>query len=124
MNFEQSIIFGLITLALGIAATWYYAWYYFMKADKATDRLIQVIEGNHQRELRALTAVAHMLEKSGSGEGVYDEAGHLVGVVVKGYAHLIVTHQVLKGTGTASGPGQYDRQHEQPNHPKVDNADA
>jgi hypothetical protein len=115
----------ITTTALGILATWFFAWLYFRKSGSDLDAALRRLDGNHQKQLQALTAVARMLERSGNGKATYDTAGHLTGIFINESASdgafvsdaAIVTH-------TKAPLPQYDRQHEQPLAPGDENDHA
>ncbi len=107
----------ILLTAAGAVASWYFSRRYYLKSGTDLDVALRRLEGDHQMQLQALTAIGRMLEQSGMGHPTYNAAGNLTGIVVTGSARLTGSGG-LTATGTATGPSQYDRQHEQPPSPE------
>jgi hypothetical protein len=113
-----------IGAALGAVASWYFSRKYYLTSGTDLDAALRPLAGNDQKLIQATNAIARMLEQAGIGKPSYDSADNLTGVVISGSAHITLPRLRVSGTGTVTGPPQYDRQHEQPEPEKPDGADA
>jgi hypothetical protein len=104
----------LAGVVLGAVPSWYFSRRYYLKSGTDLDTALRRLEGNHQRQLQAVSAVGRMLEREGIGKPTYDAAGNLTGVVVTGAGHIQLVGLRVGGFGTCTPPPQYDRQNEQP----------
>jgi type II secretory pathway component PulJ len=120
-----AILFAIVLTIVSIAATWWFAWYYYVKANEATDRAMEASAGDVQKLLRATNTLGRMLQQAGIGEPTFDADGNLTGIVL----HAVASGGIrVSGSATAtvtrSIPPQYDRQHEQPTPAEQESADA
>jgi hypothetical protein len=115
MSVGASILLAIATTALGVLATWFFAWLYFRKSSSDFRHLA----GNHQKLLQAVNTLGRILEQAGIGHPTYDGAGNLTGIVITASLRDVV---LLSDSATATvvrgQPPQYDRQHEQPPSPE------
>ena len=117
MSDGSAILLSATSTIVGAALSAVVSRFFYLKAGSDLDAALRSLKGNHQMQLQALTAIGRMLEQSGMGHPTYNAAGNLTGIVVTGSARLAGSGG-LTATGTATGPSQYDRQHEQPPSPE------
>jgi len=68
MSVGASILLAIATTALGVLATWFFAWLYFRKSSSDFRHLA----GNHQKLLQAVNTLGRILEQAGIGHPTYD----------------------------------------------------
>ena len=71
MSDGSAILLTIAGTAAGAAASWYF----HLKSGSDLDAALRRLEGDHQSQLKALSAVGRMLEQSGIGKPTYDAAG-------------------------------------------------
>ncbi len=118
MSDGSAILLTIAGTAAGAVASWYFSRRYYLRSGIDLDAALHRLEGNHQKQLQAVSAVGRMLEQSGIGKPTYDAAGNLTGVVVTATGHIQLSGLRVSGFGTCTPPPQYDRQHEQPPLPE------
>ena len=115
MSVGASILLAIATTALGVLATWFFAWLYFRKSSSDFRHLA----GNHQKLPQAVNTLGRILEQAGIGHPTYDGADNLTGIVITASLRdAVLLSDSATATVVRGQPPQYDRQHEQPPSPE------